>query len=37
MYIPAEQLNSLIYALKHDFSGSGIHYWVMPVLDSGYI
>jgi len=37
LYIPAEQLNSLIYALKRDFSGSGIHYWVMPVLDSGYI
>lgn len=37
MYIPEQRLNSVIDALKRDFSGSGIHYWVMPVLDSGYI
>jgi len=37
MYIPEQKLNGLIAALKRDFSGSGIHYWVMPVLDSGYI
>ncbi len=37
MYIPEPQLNGLIDVLKSDFSGSGIHYWVMPVLDSGYI
>ncbi|SHE19342.1 DUF3240 family protein [methanotrophic endosymbiont of Bathymodiolus puteoserpentis (Logatchev)] len=37
MYIPEQRLNSLIDALKRDFSDSGIHYWVMPVLDSGYI
>ncbi len=37
MYIPEEQLNGLIEVLKRDFSGSGIHYWVLPVLDSGYI
>jgi len=37
MYVPEVKLNDLMDALNHDFSGSGIHYWVMPVLDSGYI
>ncbi len=37
MYIPEQKLNGLIDALRRDFSGSGIHYWVMPVLDRGYI
>lgn len=37
MYIPEHQLSGLIDVLKRDFSGSGIHYWVIPILDSGYI
>ena len=37
MYVPEQQLGVLIDALKRDFSGSGIRYWVMPVLDSGCI
>ncbi|OQK15236.1 hypothetical protein AU255_18940 [Methyloprofundus sedimenti] len=37
MYIPERQLSGLIDVLKRDFSGSGIHYWVMPVLESDYI
>lgn len=37
MYIPEQQLSVLITQLKQCFSGSGIHYWVMPVLESGSI
>ena len=37
MYVPEQQLNVLIDKLKQDFSGAGIHYWVMPVLESGAI
>lgn len=37
MYVPEQQLSVLIEQLKQDFSGAGIHYWVMPVLESGYI
>lgn len=37
MYIPEQQLGVLIRQLKHCFSGSGIHYWVLPVLESGVI
>jgi len=37
MYVPEQQLSILIDQLKSDFSGAGIHYWVMPVLESGQI
>ncbi len=37
MYVPELQLAVLIKQLKQDFSGGGIQYWVMPVLESGYI
>ena len=37
MYLPEQQLGVLLQQLKHCFSGSGIHYWVLPVLESGSI
>lgn len=37
MYVPEQQLKVLIEQLKQDFSDSGIHYWVLPVLESGYV
>lgn len=37
MYIAREGLESLLDKLKADFSGAGIHYWVMPVIENGVI
>ena len=37
MYIPEQQLSRLVEKLRQEFSGSGIRYWVLPVIDSGYI
>jgi len=37
MYVPELQVEVLIDRLRQDFSGGGIHYWVMPVLESGAI
>ena len=37
MYIPQQQLSDLLAQLKHCFAGSGIQYWVLPVLESGRI
>ncbi len=37
MYVPEQQLSVLIEALKQNFSGAGIRYWVMPVLENGVI
>lgn len=37
MYIPESDLQALLDKLKREFSGAGLHYWVMPVLETGYI
>ncbi len=37
MYIPEQDLEKLLKQLKISFLGSGIHYWVIPVIGSGVI
>jgi hypothetical protein len=37
MYIPESDLLLLLSKLKADFANSGIHYWVLPVMETGYI
>ena len=37
MYVSEKQLGILIEQLKQSFSDSGIHYWVLPVLEGGYV
>ncbi len=37
MYVSEQQMNELIALLKQNFTGANIHYWVLPVLHSGYI
>ncbi len=37
MYISKQDLTLLLEQLKTGFTGSGIHYWVLPVVDKGYI
>ena len=37
MYVPAEELSALLTQLREDFSGSGIQYWVLPVIENGVI
>ncbi len=37
MYIPETDLNLLIQTLKKEFANAGIHYWVLPVMESGYV
>lgn len=36
-YLVSDQVDGVIKQLKEEFSGSGIHYWVVPLLDSGRI
>lgn len=33
MYIEKEQLPALLAKLKAEFTGTGLHYWVVPVLE----
>lgn len=37
MYIGKEQLAELVGKLKAEFSGTGLHYWIVPVLEHGEI
>ena len=37
MYIDKSDLSALLERLKMDFSGAGIQYWVMPVIENGLI
>jgi hypothetical protein len=37
MYVPEQSLTKLLEQLRTEFSGSGINYWVMPVIENGVI
>ncbi len=37
MYVEEAVLTALLARLREDFSGAGIRYWVMPVVDNGMI
>jgi hypothetical protein len=37
LYLPYSEARALLEALKRDFHGSGMHFWLLPLLDSGYV
>lgn len=37
MYVPEQRLAALLDQLRVEFSGSGIRYWVLPVVENGVI
>ena len=37
MYVPVQELPVFLEQLRQDFSGSGIQYWVLPVIENGVI
>lgn len=37
MYIGKNDLPALLNKIKSDFAGSGLHYWVVPVLEHGEV
>ena len=37
MYVDKKTVAGLINRLKADFVGSGLHYWVVPILEHGEI
>jgi len=36
-HLSREQAVDLVAGLRADFAGSGLHYWVVPVLDAGHL
>jgi hypothetical protein len=37
MYVPEQELSAFLEQLRQEFSGSGIQYWVLPVVENGVI
>lgn len=37
LYLPLAQAHAVLAAIKQDFTGSGMHFWLLPVLDSGHV
>jgi len=37
LHLPLAEARDLLPALKTDFGGSGLHYWLLPVLESGHL
>lgn len=37
MYVPEQGLAQLLAQLRAEFSGAGIRYWVLPVIENGVI
>lgn len=37
MHVPEAVAHDVIAAARHSFGGSGLHYWVLPVLAAGHI
>lgn len=37
LHLPQSVAEALIEAVRADFGGSGIHYWLMPLLASGHL
>jgi hypothetical protein len=37
LYIDAHALAGLVSQLKQEFAGAGIQYWVLPVIEKGFV
>ena len=36
-HLPCDTAHALIEAVKAEFKGSGMHYWLLPALASGHV
>lgn len=37
IHADCDEVRTLLDALKQEFSGAGLHYWMMPLLEAGQI
>lgn len=37
LHLPHDRAHRLITALRKEFAQSGVHYWLVPVLDAGHL
>jgi hypothetical protein len=37
LHMPCTEARELLQSIKRQFAGSGMHYWLQPVLESGHL
>lgn len=37
LHLPLTDARTLLAEVKQEFKGSGMHYWILPLLDSGHV
>lgn len=37
MHVHEAQMPEFMAQLKKDFAGTGLHYWIVPIIDAGHI
>ena len=37
LHLPCTDAHAMLEAIKADFHGSGMHYWLLPILASGHM
>jgi hypothetical protein len=37
LHLPEATARTLVTALRRDFRGSGMHYWILPLLEAGHL
>lgn len=37
LHLPETAARELVAALRRDFRGSGMHYWIAPLLEAGHL
>lgn len=36
-HLPSVEARQLLEGIKHEFGGSGMHYWLVPLIDAGHV
>ncbi len=37
LHLPVPQARELLAAVKYNFKGSGMHFWLLPLVDAGHV
>ena len=37
LHLPCTEARAMLEAIKVEFHGSGMHYWLLPILESGHV
>lgn len=37
LHLPCSEARALLDSIKAEFHGSGMHYWLLPIIESGHV